>query len=145
MPDIYHDFPIVASQAQIFQAISSPEGLNAWWTRRAAGQPGTGQIYQFWFGPEYDWRGRVTKYDENERLEWEIVEADEDWTGTRVGFQLIPRDGYTQTRFYHTGWKDLNDHFRRSSYCWAMYLRVMKSYIEKGKMVPYENRQDPGA
>ncbi len=143
MPDIYHDFPVVAAPEQIFQAISSPEGLNAWWTKESAGEPHVGALYQLWFAPEYDWRGKVTSCVTNEYLEWELVDADEDWLGTRVGLHLLPREGYTQVRFHHTGWKNLNDHYRRSSYCWAMYLRVLKAYVEEGKRVPYENRQDP--
>ena len=143
MPDIYHDFAIAATVESVFQAVVTPDGLNAWWTRKAAGSPGMGEIYQFWFAPEYDWRGRVVAYQEHECIEWEIFNADEDWTGTRLGFQLIAQDGYTQVRFHHTEWPALNDHFRRSSYCWAMYLRVLKAFVEDGKSVPYEKRQDP--
>lgn len=143
MPDIYHDFPVVASQEEVFKAISLPEGLNAWWTKKSAGLPQPGEVYQLWFAPEYDWRGSVIECKPNESLEWEITTADADWTGTRVGFELLLKKGYTQVRFHHTGWAELNDHFRRSSYCWAMYLRVLKAYIEDGKMVPYEDRQNP--
>ena len=143
MPDIYHDFPIAADPAKIFRAISTPEGLDAWWTRRSSGEPAPEALYELWFAPEYDWRGRVVAFEENAVLVWEISEADEDWTGTHVGFELTPKEGYTQVRFHHTGWPELNDHFRRSSYCWAMYLRVLKAYVEDGKKVSYEHRQDP--
>ncbi|MFK7848620.1 MAG: SRPBCC domain-containing protein [Rhodothermales bacterium] len=143
MPDIYHDFPVVASPEEVFKAISSSEGLNAWWTKQSAGLPETGTVYQFWFAPEYDWRGRVSECKLNSILEWEITVADADWAGTRVGFELISKEGYTQVRFHHTGWKTVNDEFRGSSYCWAMYLRVMKAYVEDGKMVFYEDRQNP--
>ena len=100
MPDIYHDFPIVASSDKIFQAISSEDGLNAWWTRRSAGQPEAGASYQLWFAPEYDWRGIVTACKESRALEWEITEADGDWTGTRVGFELLPPK-FTLTELQH--------------------------------------------
>ena len=33
-----------------------------------------------------------------------------------------------------------NDHYKISSYCWAMYLRILKRYVESGEEVPYENR-----
>lgn len=45
-------------------------------------------------------------------------------------------------RFYHTGWPTENAHWRISCYCWAMYLRVMRRYLEHGDIVPYENRLD---
>ena len=143
MPDIYHDFPIVAAPEKVFEAISLPEGLNAWWTKKSTGLPQKGEEYQLWFAPEYDWRACVIDCKAGEVLEWEMVDADTDWTGTRVGFRLIDKGSYTQVRFHHTRWANLNDHFRRSSYCWAMYLRVLKAYVENGKMVPYEDRQNP--
>ena len=142
MPDIYHDFPVFAPPDKVFQVISLPAGLDVWWTKRSAGNPGDGSTYEFWFAPEYDWRGVVRKFAPGEAIEWEMTRADIDWTGTRVGFELSANEGYTLVRFYHKGWPDLNDHFRTSSYCWAMYLRIMKRYIEAGETVPYEKRLD---
>jgi hypothetical protein len=36
----------------------------------------------------------------------------------------------------------MDDEFRRSSYCWAMYLRILRRYLEHGETVPYERRLD---
>ncbi|MGB3174584.1 MAG: hypothetical protein WBB12_12060 [Saprospiraceae bacterium] len=33
-------------------------------------------------------------------------------------------------------------HFRVTSYCWAIYLKVLKGYLEKGIQVKYEERYD---
>jgi hypothetical protein len=33
-------------------------------------------------------------------------------------------------------------HYRTSSFCWAMYLRLLKRYVEHGEVVPYEKRLD---
>jgi len=75
-------------------------------------------------------------------FELEIVSAQEDWLGTRVGFILNENDGVTQVHFHHLGWPDSNEHYRISCYCWAMYLRLLKRYLEFGDVVPYENRLD---
>ena len=56
MPDIYHDLSIKAALAAVFETVTTPEGLNTWWTKRASGEPGAGKEYQFWFAPEYDRR-----------------------------------------------------------------------------------------
>ncbi len=50
------------------------------------------------------------------------------------------RGEVTQVRFEHTGWPVANDHYRISNYCWAMYLRLLKRYVEAGEVVPYEKR-----
>ena len=70
----------------------------------------------------------------------EITGADSDWTGTTVAVSLAELDGGTQVRFAHRGWRDQNAHYRTSSFCWAMYLRVLKRFLEHGEVVPYHER-----
>jgi uncharacterized protein YndB with AHSA1/START domain len=140
MADIYHDFPIEAPAHKVFWAISTPAGLDRWWTERSNGHPSEGAEYELWFGPQYDWQARVTKCLSPKAFELEITKAGADWLGTRVGFCLEQGDGVTSVRFYHTGWPLLNEHFRISCYCWAMYLRVLRRHLEYGEFVPYENR-----
>jgi hypothetical protein len=82
----------------------------------------------------------VTRCVPGEAFEIEIVRAGEDWTGTRVGSQLA--EGATRVRFHHVGWPKLNEHYHVSCSCWAMYLRVLKRYLEHGERVPYEKRLD---
>ena len=76
----------------------------------------------------------------NKEIEFELVEADEDWRGTKVGFSLQEYNGETEVKFHHTGWPELNDHYRISSYCWSMYLRLLKRYVERGEVVHYNDR-----
>jgi uncharacterized protein YndB with AHSA1/START domain len=59
MPEILHDFPINAPIERVFAAFSTPQGLNAWWTLHAAGEPRAEATYEFFFGESYDWRGVV--------------------------------------------------------------------------------------
>ena len=61
MPDIFQDFPIKSSVEKIFNAISTPVGLDTWWTKSSSGTPAIGQEYKLGFGPQYDWRAVVTK------------------------------------------------------------------------------------
>ncbi|MBM4218913.1 MAG: SRPBCC domain-containing protein [Gammaproteobacteria bacterium] len=110
--------------------------------QRSAGTPQVGAVYELWFGPEYDWRGKVTPFVPDAEFELEMVQADGDWLGTRVGFRLKPRDQRTWVRFYHTGWPGTNEHYRISCNCWAMYLRVLRRSLEHGESVAYEDRLD---
>jgi uncharacterized protein YndB with AHSA1/START domain len=142
MADIYHDFPINVAVNQVFETVSTPEGLDSWWTKRSAGRAIEGAEFDLWFGPEYDWRAKVTKLVVPSEFELEITKAGPDWLGTRVGFQLLARNNSTQVRFYHTGWPTPNEHWRISCYCWAMYLRILRRYLEHGEEVPYERRLD---
>jgi uncharacterized protein YndB with AHSA1/START domain len=140
MPDIYHHFPIKAPIQDVFRAVSTPAGLDCWWTKSSGGEPGAGAEYQLSFGPRYDWRGIATRYTPNTEFELELTKADPDWKETRLGFLLEEKDGVVNVRFHHTGWPNANEHYRISCFCWAMYLRLLKRYVEFGEVVPYENR-----
>jgi uncharacterized protein YndB with AHSA1/START domain len=142
MADIFHDFPVFAPVEEVYAAVTTPSGLDAWWTETSSGRPETGSEYDLGFGPDYDWRARVTRAEINRSFELELTTASDDWTGTRVGFQLEPVGDHTQVKFYHTGWKTPGEHFRISSFCWAMYLRIMKRWVELGETVPYRERLD---
>jgi hypothetical protein len=82
----------------------------------------------------------ATRYIPDTELELKLSRADEDFQETRLGFLLEGKDGAVNVRFYHTGWPDANEHYRISCFCWAMYLRLLKRYVEFGEVVPYEDR-----
>jgi uncharacterized protein YndB with AHSA1/START domain len=140
MPDILHQFPINATLADVFEAISTPEGIDVWWTNRCKGNPAEGSEYELFFAKGYDWRAVVSEYVANQSFELTITHADADWTGVSVGFDLAGRDGAVEVRFYNRGWATENDHYRISNYCWAMYLRLLRRYVEHGEVVEYEHR-----
>ena len=140
MADIVHHVPIKASRREIFRAISTPAGLDVWWTQSSSGSPGEGAEYELGFGPGYEWRAVMSRYIPDSELELRLTHAQEDWRDTRIGFVLEETDGVTQVRFRHTGWPEANEHYRVSCFCWAMYLRLLKRYVEHEEVVPYEDR-----
>ena len=140
MPDILHELQIGAPSAAVYEAVSSAEGLSAWWTLRTEGVPVLGQLYTLDFGPEYIWSARVTSCLAPDHIEWEFINAEPDFTGTRLRIELNESTGKTTATLAHTGWKEANAHFRVSSYCWALYLRLLRLYVEEGTIVPYSER-----
>ena len=142
MADIFHHFPIAAPQQKVFEAVSTPKGLDVWWTKRSSGEPGEGAEYKLSFGPGNDWQAVVSRCVPDTEFELELTSAQEDWQGTRVGFQLDEKEGVTEVQFHHLGWPEDNEHYRISCYCWAMNLRLLKRYVEHGEVVPYEDRLD---
>lgn len=140
MPDILHSFPIRAAAGKVFDAISTPAGLDSWWTSHAAGKPAEGAEYQLGFGPDYEWRATVSRFVPPTEFELHLTRCDPDWQDTRVRFRLEPDGGLTRVRFEHAGWGEANDHYQVSCYCWAMYLRLLRLYLETGQTVAYEER-----
>jgi hypothetical protein len=69
-----------------------------------------------------------------------MTKSDPDWDTTSFGFDLQEEDDKVLVQFWHTGWPDCNAHFKTASYCWAILLKGLKDYLEKGDIVPFENR-----
>jgi uncharacterized protein YndB with AHSA1/START domain len=139
MPDILHRFEVRAHVSRVFAMFADPRLLSEWWTAEADGVPETGETYRFAFDG-VEWRGQVAACDPERWIEWEIVEADADWIGTRIGARVAARGDRTVVDFYNTGWRHANEHFRTSSCCWANYLRVLRRHVEHGERVPYGDR-----
>jgi len=143
MPSIVHELVVKAPPDRVFRAMATPEGLDRWWTKTSQGKPQEGAEYGLFFGAEFDWQGKVTRYQPHSTFELQMTKAHPDWIGTRVGCELHAEGtGNTRVLFYHTGWPTENEHWRVSCFCWAMYLRVMRRNLEYGDTVPYENRLD---
>src|SRR5215831_8371460 len=110
MADIFHHLQINAAPQDVFQAISTPAGVDAWWSKRSSGGATEGATWELWFGPSYDWRATVSRCVPNQAFEWQMTSAHRDWQGTRVGFELSAQPRSTQVRFHHLGWPEDNDH-----------------------------------
>ena len=138
---IYHDLVIDTPLEKVFEAISQPEHLINWWPLRCSGVPQVGSEYNFYFSDEYDWYGEVIHCKHNEAFHVKMTNADSDWNTTTFGFDLQEERGTIQVQFWHIGWPSCNAHYRRSSFCWAILLNGLKNYLEKGIIVPFEDRE----
>lgn len=137
---IYHDLEISATADNIYNTITSAEGLEKWWTLKSTGMPIIGGLYTFYFSPEYDWTARVINCEANRYMEWTMVDSDADWNKTHLIFKIQSLSQSCLLSFEHRGWQELNDHFKKSSYCWALYLRCLKRYLETSEIVRYNDR-----
>lgn len=140
MPDIHHKFHVNASPHQVFETFTRSEGLNSWWTLQSSGEPLKGNVYNFYFGPAYDWLAAVIHVIPDQELTWRMTRAMDDWMETEVGFRLTLEGSGTAIWFFHTGWKELSDHYSISNFCWGQLLNGMKNYLEKGTVIPFPER-----
>ena len=101
MADILHNLIINADRTNVFRAVSTPDGLNNWWTLTSSGTPEEGAEYKLGFGPEYDWQARVSRCTPNAEFELSLTRADDDWQGTRLRFILHDLPDATQLSFQH--------------------------------------------
>ena len=142
MPEIFHDFPVFAPVERVFEAVSTPAGVDRWWARSSKGKAHPKAEWELHFGEGFDWKAVVTRCEPPHVFEFELTKAEPEWLGARVGFELEEESDRTRVRFHHTGWPEANEHYRISCYCWAMYLRILKRWAEHGEMVAWEDRLD---
>lgn len=138
---IYHNLLIKAESETLFAAITIPKHLNNWWPLRSSGEPKLGTIYNFNFTDAYNWYGEVVECEQNRSFFIKMTDADEDWNPTTFGFTLEEKENGTYLRFSHIGWPKDNDHLKHSSFCWAMLLNGLKNYVEKGIIIPFDERE----
>lgn len=141
MYGIYHDTVIEASATKVFEAITTSQGLEMWWTKKSEGNPGLGEVMTLFFSKEYDWEAKCVGFEKDKLVQWKMTRSMADWMKTKLTFEVIYKDkDKSLLRFTHDGWEEVDEHFRRCSYSWALYFRKLKRYLEIGEVTPYEQR-----
>ena len=138
---IYHQFNISSNLEKVYKYITKPEHLVNWWPMKCFGQPKVGEIYNFNFTDKYDWYGKVIQAVENKSFHIKMTKSDDNWNSTIFGFDLEETKNNIVVKFFHKDWIEINDEFRYSSFCWAILLNGLKNYIEKGIVIPFEERE----
>ena len=138
--NIYHSFTVNASNKQVFDGVTLPEHLDNWWTLKSSGKPELNTEYNLNFTDEYDWFCKVSKVEPNQSFHLKMTKSDADWNPTTFCFELEHSGKGTQVNFSHLHWPYENIHFKHSSFCWALLLNGLKDYLEKGIIIPFEER-----
>jgi uncharacterized protein YndB with AHSA1/START domain len=136
MPDILHRVGIKSSSLDdVYEALTTREGLSAWWTNDTQGEGEVGGVLQFRFAAGgFDMK--VLELHPSTRVLWEVVEGPEEWIGTRVSWELKQEGDYVIVLFKHQGWKQPGEFMHHCSTKWAIYLMSLKSLLETGKGAP---------
>ena len=134
--DIIHGLEIETTPEKLFEALSTDDGIAAWWTK-AKTHGKVGAINEFAFG-----RGAVTfrveTLEPGKTVCWSAEQVPPDWNGTRIFFELSEADsGSVALRFRHAGFATMTPLVAFTSYAWAQYLRSLKLFLETGKGEPF--------
>lgn len=141
MYTIYHDFVVNVSKEKFFEAVSTPTGLNNWWTLQCSGIPKLNEVYNLNFTDEFNWFAKISQFEENKCIEFSMLDAMEEWLPTQFGFKLIEiNSNKTEIEFYHTNWNEVSKEYKVASFCWAMLLNQLKNYLENGIITPFSER-----
>jgi hypothetical protein len=139
MVDILHKVGIKSSsQNEVYKALTTREGLSAWWTTDTQGESKVGGVLLFRFGAGgFDMK--VLELDPVKRVLWQVVDGPEEWIGTKISFDLRQEGDWTIVLFKHQGWKEPVEFMHHCSTKWGMFLLSLKSVLETGKGTPWPN------
>jgi uncharacterized protein YndB with AHSA1/START domain len=138
MPDILHRVGIRSSVADVYNALTTREGLAAWWTNNTQGEGQVGGVLQFRFGAGgFDMK--VLELRPGERVLWEVIDGPTEWIGTRVSWDLRQEGDYVIILFKHEHWKEPVEFMHHCSTKWGIFLMSLKSLLETGTGTPDPN------
>ncbi|MDG3582135.1 MULTISPECIES: SRPBCC family protein [Galbibacter] len=125
----------------VYNALVSEEGLSNTWTKKLKVKPEVGFVNEFDFDEDYLTQMKILELKENQRIVWECIASDDEWVGTRIIFDLSEEKGVTKIILRHADWRELTDFYRWCNYNWAMFLFSLKTYCEKKKGLPFQERE----
>jgi uncharacterized protein YndB with AHSA1/START domain len=136
MNDILHRVGAKGSVAQVYQALTTVEGLAGWWTTDTVGKGNDiGGVLEFRFPPGgFDML--VVELEPDQRVLWEVVGGPDEWIGTHVRWELSQVDEWAIVNFSHEGWKEPVEFMHHCSTKWATFLMSLKALVETGKGEP---------
>lgn len=139
----YHirmQFDIEADPETVDRAISTREGVAAWWSDRVEGDPGTeGEQLRVGFPEVPQPFEFTTSQVAPERLEWRVGDFPPWWEGTSVRWELTenPDGPGTRLLFSHRGYDPDNPVIPVVTPAWAQIILRLKAYCETGKPDPF--------
>jgi uncharacterized protein YndB with AHSA1/START domain len=141
MVDIIHRIGIKSPTAQVYEALTSLEGLSHWWTEEVEGDDQIGGKIEFRFrSGSGELMGKmVMKVEElnaPKYVRWQCIEGPDDWVGTDITFQLSQQDNQTIVLFGHRNWREAVEFTSHCSMKWAVFLLSLREYVETGKGKP---------
>lgn len=139
MVDIIHRVGIACKPAEVFDALTTDDGLSRWWTTDTSGAGDVGSVIEFRFGgigPDF----KVVELEKDALVRWKHCgEMPDAWMGTEVSFQLKPDGDQTYVLFSHSNWKEASEFMGHCSTKWAVFLLSLKDAIETGKGRAFPN------
>jgi uncharacterized protein YndB with AHSA1/START domain len=136
MADILHRIGVEqSSPQQVYDALTTLDGLSGWWTEQTHGDTDLGGVIEFRFGPGgFDMK--VAQLDPGRLVRWDVVGGPEEWIGTSVQWDLRQDGDYTIVLFKHEGWREPVEFMHHCSTKWATFLMSLKSLLETGTGQP---------
>ena len=132
MAEILHQITVNSSPKAVYEAITTPRGLSAWWTPDVEVEPREGAMALFGFDNRaYVFEMHIDKLIADQRVEWTCRRSTApEWQGTRISFELTPASTGTTVNFAHRGWESTHGAFALCNTDWGHLMYFLKDHVE---------------
>ncbi|TNC19386.1 SRPBCC family protein [Amycolatopsis alkalitolerans] len=143
MNDYERVIRVAADCTAVHAALTTTDGLSAWWTTCTGSGQSEGEL-KFWFdGPQ----PCVMHVEEAtpSAVRWVVTDCDflRDWVGTRPTFSVTPAGSdRCEIRFRHHGLTPELDCIEVCTQGWNHFIPSLRSYLETGTGAPYGCAED---
>jgi uncharacterized protein YndB with AHSA1/START domain len=132
-----HQIRVNATPGQVFDALSTIDGLTAWYTPQIEGTVGKNQEAVFRFQGREPFRWRFTELTPGSLARWQCIEGPGSSPGTLVTFRLTGKDdGSTVVECDHDGWSESDPAYKTCNTLWGILIGHLKDYAESGTPAP---------
>lgn len=138
MKVILHTVDIASTPANIYEALTTQEGLAGWWSRKVAADVREGGVINFTFLRNFNPDMKITLLEETKLVCWECVGGHEPWQDNKFRFEIEQRGDGSILFFRQEYTKELNDEeYGRYNCNWGFYLDSLRLLVETGRGKPY--------
>jgi len=135
MVDILHRVGVKSSPDDVYEALTTLEGLSGWWADNTKGDGDVGGVLEFRFeAGAIDME--VAELQPAKRVRWRVADGPAEWEGTNVTWELSQDGDYTIVLFRHEGWREPVEFMHHCSTKWGVFLMSLKSLVETGVGAP---------
>ena len=140
--ELNHRITIAAPAEKIYRALTTEEGIRAWWTtsvKTHQSQTNSGTACLVSWATRWYLKWGSDTWTPPTLVRWQCEGGSSpDWIGTTQEFHLEPQpDGEVLLKFCHGGWKSGGDHCYYCNTTWGHLLVCLKKYTERGEQDPY--------
>ena len=129
---IEKEIEIDASPEEVWQAISTSEGLTRWFPLEATVEPGPGGSVSLSWGPGVTGTARVGQWEDGKRIGW--IESYGEGVEVTVDFHVEAKEGRTVFRVVQSGFSDGDEwaeYLDTVDSGWRYFLFNLKHYLER--------------
>jgi uncharacterized protein YndB with AHSA1/START domain len=143
MPDITIDIDIHAPPNDVYEALTSQNHVEHWWTPDTVLEPAEGTQASFQFRPHGDFAVvTIEKLEPPGHVRWLVTESlmmqTDEWVHTAIDFELSETEKGTALHFEHSGWKEESECYQKCTDGWRHFLDSLTHYLETGKGTPHD-------